>query len=397
MRLTGSPAWTLPTGSSHLRSSAAIRFSTVLCGPRDVSAPSISACFSAIVSLAALSRGRRRLGMSLGAAALRKIQMAAAAIHVALDKPAHRSNVGIQRPLRRSLVSGRRPRRRAADHDRKSPTLSKAPSNRPIQAGRRPCPAPACLCDHQTLGIHEAERQIHAAIGLGLPDRNQALVRLPMDQMRRDRLAGLNTATFISGYEGSPLGGYDLALRARRTLLDEHRIHFVPASMRTWRQPPSWAARSITSLGESKYDGVVGIWYGKGPGRRPLRRHLPPRQHGRHRAATAPRWSSAATTTSAKSSTIPHQSDFSFYNFGMPLFYPGNMQEILDYGLLAIALSRYSRRLGGHEDGDQHLRRRRHRERRSGRACEIRIPEGYEKRSDARLVVAVHAGAGSMR
>ena len=94
----------------------------------------------------------------------------------------------------------------------------------------------------------------------------QALVRLPMDQMRRDRLSGLNTATFISGYEGSPLGGYDLALGRVQPLLDEYRIHFAPGVNEDLAATSVLGSQIFHVLGQSKYDGVVGIWYGKGPG-----------------------------------------------------------------------------------------------------------------------------------
>src|SRR5579863_9989397 len=94
----------------------------------------------------------------------------------------------------------------------------------------------------------------------------QALVRLPMDQMRRDRRAGLNTASFISGYEGSPLGGYDLALSRVGALLAEHQVHFVPGVNEDLAATSIFGSQIAHVLGESKYAGVVGIWYGKGPG-----------------------------------------------------------------------------------------------------------------------------------
>src|SRR5438046_4417888 len=94
----------------------------------------------------------------------------------------------------------------------------------------------------------------------------QALVRLPMDQMRRDQRAGLNTATFISGYEGSPLGGYDLALARVTHLLEQNRIHFVPGVNEDIAATSVFGSQIYQVLGKSKYDGVLGIWYGKGPG-----------------------------------------------------------------------------------------------------------------------------------
>jgi indolepyruvate ferredoxin oxidoreductase len=213
----------------------------------------------------------------------------------------------------------------------------------------------------------------------------QALVRLPMDQMRRDRRAGLHTAAFISGYEGSPLGGYDLALARVRPLLDEHRIHFLPGVNEDLAATAVMGSQIHHVLGQSRYDGVLGIWYGKGPGvdrSGDIFRHANLAGTGRNCAALA----LGGDDHPCKSSTIPHQSDFSFYNFGLPLFYPGNTQETLDYGLFAIALSRWSGAwtamkmvtnvcdAGGTVDV-------------APERLEIHIPEGYEKKSDPRLLI----------
>lgn len=215
----------------------------------------------------------------------------------------------------------------------------------------------------------------------------QALVRLPMDQMRRDRRAGLNTAAFISGYEGSPLGGYDLALARVRHLLDEHRIHFVPGVNEDLAATSIFGSQIHHTLGASRYDGVVGIWYGKGPGvdrSGDILRHANIAGTGKNCAALA----LGGDDHVSKSSTIPHQSDLSFYNLAMPVFYPGNTQETLDYGLLAIALSRFSGAWvamkmvtnvcdgGGTVEVDPER-------------IAIRIPEGYEKRIDARLLIPI--------
>jgi indolepyruvate ferredoxin oxidoreductase len=93
----------------------------------------------------------------------------------------------------------------------------------------------------------------------------QALVRLPIDQMRRDRRAGLDTGGFISGYEGSPLGGYDMALARAGKLLSEHNIHFRPAVNEDLAATAVMGSQIYDVIG-SKVQGVVGIWYGKGPG-----------------------------------------------------------------------------------------------------------------------------------
>jgi indolepyruvate ferredoxin oxidoreductase len=96
---------------------------------------------------------------------------------------------------------------------------------------------------------------------------NQALVRLPIDQVRRDRAAGLVTAGYISGYRGSPLGVYDSALWAAQKLLDEHDIRFVPGLNEELAATAIRGTQELAWFGESKYQGVFGLWYGKGVGR----------------------------------------------------------------------------------------------------------------------------------
>src|SRR5438552_15866204 len=202
--------------------------------------------------------------------------------------------------------------------------------------------------------------------------------------MRRDRRAGLNTATFISGYEGSPLGGYDLQLARVTTLLDEHNIHFQPGVNEDLAATSVMGSQIFDVIGKSKVDGVVGIWYGKGPGvdrSGDIFRHANLASTGKKCAALV----LAGDDHISKSSTIPHQSDFSLLNFGIPFFYPGSTQEVIDYGLLAIALSRFSGAWVGMKmvtdvcdgggtlevDADKPI---------------IRLPEGYQKYTDARLV-----------
>ncbi len=213
----------------------------------------------------------------------------------------------------------------------------------------------------------------------------QALVRLPVDQMRRDRRNALNTGVFISGYEGSPLGGYDLALGRARDLLKQHNIHFQPGVNEELAATSVMGSQIIDVLGSSKVEGVVGFWYGKGPG---VDRSGDIFRHA-NLAGTAGKHSAAIVLAgddhSCKSSTIPHQSDFSLMNVGIPFFFPGNTQEVIDYGLMAIALSRYSGAWVGMKlvtdicDG-------------GGTVVvdpdnpRIELPEGYLKHTDARLV-----------
>ena len=94
----------------------------------------------------------------------------------------------------------------------------------------------------------------------------QALVRLPIDQMRRDGARACDTGAFISGYEGSPLGGYDMALARAGKLLGEHNIHFRPGVNEDLAATAVMGSQIYGVLGQSKVEGVVGIWYGKGPG-----------------------------------------------------------------------------------------------------------------------------------
>ena len=218
----------------------------------------------------------------------------------------------------------------------------------------------------------------------------QALVRLPLDQMRRDRRSGLNTAGFISGYEGSPLGGYDQLLARSQKLLDEHRIHFHPALNEDLAATSVFGSQIFDVAGKAKFDGVLGIWYGKGPGvdrSGDALRHANLAGTGEHCAALV----LAGDDHSCKSSTIPHQSDFSLYNLGIPFLYPGNTQEILDYGLLAIALSRFSGAWVGLKlvtdicDGGGTVAVDPDRP-------SIHLPEGYRKKIDARLVPPITLG-----
>lgn len=168
----------------------------------------------------------------------------------------------------------------------------------------------------------------------------QALVRLPIEQMRRDRRAGIRTGCLISGYEGSPLGGYDIALARASNFLEEHRIHFVPGVNEELALASVMGSQLFQEFPEPKFDGAVGIWYGKGPG---LDRSGDAMRHanfagiGQNCGALA----LAGDDHVSKSSSIPHQSELSFYNAAVPVLSPSNTQEVLDYGLYGIALSRF--------------------------------------------------------
>ncbi len=169
----------------------------------------------------------------------------------------------------------------------------------------------------------------------------QALVRLPMAQIRRDRAAGLNTTAFISGYRGSPLGGYDQQLFAARKHLDQYNIKFQPGVNEDLAATAVWGSQQLTLSPGSNYDGVVGIWYGKGPG---VDRCGDVFRHG-NTAGSAKNGGVlclAGDDHGAKSSTVPHQSDHAFISALMPYLYPSSIHEMIEMGLLGIAMSRYS-------------------------------------------------------
>jgi indolepyruvate ferredoxin oxidoreductase len=170
----------------------------------------------------------------------------------------------------------------------------------------------------------------------------QALVRLPMLQRARDAAAGLNTAGFVSGYRGSPLGGYDQALWAAKKHLAAHHVVFQPGVNEELGATAVWGTQQLDLYPDKKnYDGVFGIWYGKGPG---VDRSIDVFKHA-NMVGTEKHGGVIAIATDdhvAKSSTAPHQSDHVFKAAGFPTFFPSDVQGILDMGLHAFALSRYS-------------------------------------------------------
>ena len=170
----------------------------------------------------------------------------------------------------------------------------------------------------------------------------QALVRLPMLQRQRDLAAGLNTGGFISGYRGSPLGGYDQALVAAKKHLAEQHIVFQPGVNEELGATAVWGTQMLDLYPQSKkYDGVFGIWYGKGPGVdrcSDVFKHANMAGTSKHGGVIA----IAGDDHVAKSSTAAHQSDHIFKACGLPVFFPSGVQDILDMGLHAFAMSRFS-------------------------------------------------------
>jgi indolepyruvate ferredoxin oxidoreductase len=170
----------------------------------------------------------------------------------------------------------------------------------------------------------------------------QALVRLPMLQKKRDAMNGLNTAGFVSGYRGSPLGGYDQSLWQAKKHLAAQNIVFQPGVNEELAATAVWGTQQLDLYPQSKkFDGVFGIWYGKGPG---VDRSGDVFKHATM-AGTTP-WGGVIAVAGddhvAKSSTAAHQSDHIFKACGLPVFFPATVQEILDLGIHAFAMSRFS-------------------------------------------------------
>ena len=169
----------------------------------------------------------------------------------------------------------------------------------------------------------------------------QALVRLPLMQRRLDRAAGLNTAGFISGYRGSPLGAYDRELWRAQALLQGHDIRFLPAVNEELAATAVLGSQQVESDPRRQVDGVFGIWYGKGPG---VDRAGDALKHG-NAYGSSPHGGVlvvAGDDHGAVSSSMPHQSDVAFLTFFMPHLNPSDVGEYLSFGLYGFALSRFS-------------------------------------------------------
>ncbi len=169
----------------------------------------------------------------------------------------------------------------------------------------------------------------------------EALVRLPILQHQRDLEAGLNTAGFISGYRGSPLGGVDQALWKAGKYLDKHNIKFQPGVNEDLAATAVWGSQQTGLFPGARYDGVFGMWYGKGPG---VDRSMDVIKHA-NAAGTAKFGGVLAVAGddhAAKSSTLPHQSEHMFMGASIPVLAPANVQEVLDLGVYGWELSRYS-------------------------------------------------------
>jgi len=169
----------------------------------------------------------------------------------------------------------------------------------------------------------------------------QALIRLMMLQRERDVRAGLNTAGFVSGYRGSPLGGLDQSLWRARPHLESHHIRFQPGVNEDLAATAIWGSQQLNLFPKARYDGVFAMWYGKGPGVDrcgDVFKHANAAGTSRHGGVLT----LAGDDHAAKSSTLPHQSEHIFKACLIPVLNPANVQDYLDLGLHGFAMSRYS-------------------------------------------------------
>jgi len=174
----------------------------------------------------------------------------------------------------------------------------------------------------------------------------QALVRLPLMQQMRDRAAKLNTAGFISGYRGSPLGGFDLELWKAKKHLANANVKFTPGLNEDLGATMVWGSQQPNLFRGAKYDGVFSMWYGKGPG---VDRTGDVFKHAN--AAGTSKFGGvlalAADDHACRSSTLPHGSEHEFVSAYMPVLNPAGVQDILDMGLIGWAMSRFTGRWVG--------------------------------------------------
>ncbi|MET0322188.1 MAG: indolepyruvate ferredoxin oxidoreductase family protein [Duganella sp.] len=169
----------------------------------------------------------------------------------------------------------------------------------------------------------------------------QALIRLPMLQRERDLQAGLNTAGYITGYRGSPVTSVDMTAMKAKKYLDAHHVKFHPGMNEDLAATAVWGTQQTNLFQDAKYDGVFSMWYGKGPGVDrcgDVFKHANNAGSAKHGGVLV----LAGDDHAAKSSSTAHQSDHILNACGIPVLYPASVQEYIDYGLHAWAMSRYT-------------------------------------------------------
>ena len=169
----------------------------------------------------------------------------------------------------------------------------------------------------------------------------QALVRLMLMQKARDRAAGWNTAGYVTGYRGSPLGAVDMQMSRAGKILADNDIVFQPGLNEDLAATAAWGTQQAELRGEGRFEGVFALWYGKGPG---VDRSGDVMRHANF-AGTSPRGGvvmAMGDDHTGESSTTLHQSDWALVDVYMPVVSPAGVQEVMDYGLYGWALSRFA-------------------------------------------------------
>jgi indolepyruvate ferredoxin oxidoreductase len=169
----------------------------------------------------------------------------------------------------------------------------------------------------------------------------QALVRLMLTQKARDQAAGLNTAGYVTGYRGSPLGAVDMQMQRAERQLRAADVLFQEGLNEDLAATALWGAQQAELRGEGKFDGVFGLWYGKGPGvdrSGDALRHANMAGTSKHGGVVL----AMGDDHTGESSTVLHQSEWALVDAYMPVVSPAGVQEILDYGLYGYALSRFA-------------------------------------------------------
>ena len=179
------------------------------------------------------------------------------------------------------------------------------------------------------------------ATGRVLLNGMQALVRLPLMQRQKDAAANLNTACFVTGYRGSPIGGIDTAFWRADRILKDHNIRFQPGVNEDLAATAIWGSQQVGSFPGARHDGVFAMWYGKGPG---VDRSGDVLRHANLAGTSALGGvlALAGDDHTCRSSTTAHQTEYAFMDAMIPVLNPSGIQEILDFGLMGWAMSRFS-------------------------------------------------------
>ena len=197
------------------------------------------------------------------------------------------------------------------------------------------------MLDQSTPTVNDLFECYRQSSGRVFMNGQQALARILIEQMQRDRLNGINSGAMVSGYRGSPLGNIDQTLHNAKTFFDANNIQFQPGLNEDLAATMIWGTQQTQLSSQANTDGVVGMWYGKGPGVDrcgDVFKHANAAGTSKHGGVICV----AGDDHGAKSSTVPHQSDHAFMSALMPVLYPSSIHEYLWLGLAGIAMSRYS-------------------------------------------------------